>query len=118
MAVAFSFQAFYLLVRGRNAEQATGLSVRRGSGFKGDLVFWVLFFLRELFSPLLFWDPALRPGSFGVAHLNGRVSPDLIRQQGRWPIGYSGQPEPMSGRQGRKYHDYLREGNLIFLRSF
>lgn len=36
------------------------------------------------FSPLLFWDPALRPGAFGVAHVNSTLSPDLIWQRRRW----------------------------------
>lgn len=49
MAVAFPFQAFYLLVSGSKAGQATGLSVRHGSGFNDDLVFWFLVFCGSCF---------------------------------------------------------------------
>lgn len=70
-----------------------------------------------LFSPLLFWGPARRPGTPAVS-LQWQAVPRLNRQQGKVEIGYGGQPGPVSGRQGREHHDYLREENLVFLRSF
>lgn len=58
--------------------------MEHGIGFKGDFVWG------GLFSPLLFWDLALRPGAFGVAHVNGKLSPDLIWQQRRWRSAMGG----------------------------
>lgn len=55
-----------------------------GGAFKGDDFFWW-----GLFSPSLFWDPALRPGTVTVAHFNGRLSPDSVdSKEGQdWPRG-------------------------------
>lgn len=38
----------------------------------------MIFFWWESFSPSLFWDPALRPGTVAVAHFNGRLPPDSV----------------------------------------
>lgn len=64
----FHFRAFYLLTLRRKAGHAPGMSVRQGVEFKGD-------FSGEVFSPLIFWGPALRPGASRVAHLTWKAVP-------------------------------------------
>lgn len=101
----FHFRAFDLLVCGKKARHTTGTSVKHAGGHKGDFFF---FFLARVFSPLLFWDPTLRPGAFGVAQLHGRLSPDLIRQQGRWKLAMGINQGPCLG--DRRMNIRLPEG--------
>jgi len=55
----FHFRAFDLLMSGRNTGHTTGPSVRHAGGYKSDF----FFFFARVFSPLVFWDPTLRPGA-------------------------------------------------------
>lgn len=86
MAVAFPFQAFYLLVLGESWTSLR-LPVSHGFGFKGDLGFVCLLFCGVVF-PFPFLGPSLETWDLWSSTLNGRASPGLIRQQGGQTIGY------------------------------
>lgn len=66
----------------------------------GRSLFFFFFFFAKVFSPLLLRDPTLRPGAFEVTQLHRRLSPDLIRQQGRWKLALGINQGPSLGDGG------------------
>lgn len=72
----------------------------RLGGMRVGRSLFFFFFFAKVFSPLLLRDPTLRPGAFEVTQLHRRLSPDLIRQQGRWKLALGINQGPSLGDGG------------------